>query len=200
MLRPLALPIEYNKDFGNYCYPWSKTSAFLKGMAWTDEPMCYIPCDPKKCPGVPRHKTNFLWAAEADGVNLCYSYEKCGGVDKETPYVMGCEAKGGYLLNGQVGDAFDMQYLHAHNSHDLCVAHFSARAISTGSSARPQRLHHTAIIRTVANARGTKAFTRRMSVNYQTEDFLQAMVGATQSFEDKIRVCTCAPQHDRRCL
>ena len=97
---------EYAEEFGNYCYPWSKTSSFLQNKPWTDEPLCYIPCDPKVCPGTPRHKTNFLWAAGAAGQELCYSYEACGGVDKETPYVKNCNKQGGELLNGQVSCIF----------------------------------------------------------------------------------------------
>ena len=106
MHSPCVVVTEFAEDFGNYCYTWSKTSSFLKGKPWTDQPMCYIPCDPKKCPGMPRQRTNFLWAAANAGEDLCYSYEACGGVDKETNYVTNCNEQGGELLNGQVGCSF----------------------------------------------------------------------------------------------
>ena len=94
---------EFSKDFGNYCARWSKTSSYFAGKPWSNESFCYIPCDTSKCSGMHRQKSHLLWAAEKAGVDLCYSYEACGGVDLETPYVEDCNKRGGYILNGQVG-------------------------------------------------------------------------------------------------
>ena len=153
--------------------------------------MCYIPCDPKKCPGIPRRQTNFLWAAEEAGVNLCYSYEACGGVDKETDYVMQCEAKGGYLLNGQVRshasyfDACNIQLLSSPDLQHLLLymihkqnvrPHSSARATSLASSVKFPRAYQTATIRTVANALGIKAFTSRKRYTCPMGNISQHMV------------------------
>ena len=44
---------------------------------------CFIPCEKSPTCGadVPRNPTAFLWAATLDNVELCYSYENCGGFD-----------------------------------------------------------------------------------------------------------------------
>ena len=60
---------------------------------------CYIPCDDSICPGIHRTRTVFLWKADLNGVDLCYSFENCGSTD----YWDGenCIERGGQYIGGQ---------------------------------------------------------------------------------------------------
>ena len=63
---------------------------------------CYLPCDGSSCNvDLPRHPTAFLWRAKVEGVDLCYSYENCGGVDFFTDGPAAeCVKRGGYFVDG----------------------------------------------------------------------------------------------------
>ena len=48
---------------------------------------------------MPRSRTAYLWRAEVAGVDICYSYENCGGIDYFTDGpAKDCLARGGHFL------------------------------------------------------------------------------------------------------
>ena len=59
-----------------------------------------MPCDKSICPGTPRTQTAYLWRATVNEIDLCYSYEVCGGVDFFTGDAKICLEGGGVFLNG----------------------------------------------------------------------------------------------------
>ena len=59
-----------------------------------------MPCDESVCPGTPRTQTAYLWRATVNNVDLCYSYEVCGGVDFFTGTAKACLDGGGFFING----------------------------------------------------------------------------------------------------
>ena len=59
-----------------------------------------MPCDESVCPGTPRTQTAYLWRATVNNIDLCYSYEVCGGVDFFTGTAKACLEGGGFYVNG----------------------------------------------------------------------------------------------------
>ena len=77
---------------------------------------CYIPCDENICPGVPRHADKYLWEAQIDNVQLCYSYENCGGVNHWTNGTeQKCIDRGGNFIDG--GCTCDVDPDKCHKGH-----------------------------------------------------------------------------------
>ena len=57
-------------------------------------------CNLAVCPDIPRTQTAYLWRATVNNVNLCYSYEVCGGVDYFSGEASVCLGSGGFYING----------------------------------------------------------------------------------------------------
>ena len=90
---------DFPPSFGESCQTLGAASFAFQGRRWSNESWCHIPCDKSICTGIPRHPSHMLWAAKDAGVELCYSFEMCGGVDHMTQYQNDCLAKGGYITS-----------------------------------------------------------------------------------------------------
>ena len=95
-------------------------SSFNQSLPWDKQSWCYIPCDKSVCTGFPRTQTAYLWRATVNNVDLCYSYEVCGGVDFFTGKVEDCVESGGYYLDNvckcDVGEHMALQ-----NGAEVCA-------------------------------------------------------------------------------
>ena len=78
-----------------------------------------MPCDKSICSGVPRTQTVYLWRATVNNIDLCYSYEVCGGVDFFSGEAKLCMASGGYYINNACTCA-DGQYIVQKNGAQTC--------------------------------------------------------------------------------
>ena len=58
-----------------------------------------MPCDESVCPGTPRTQTAYLWRATVNNIDLCYSFEVCGGVDFFTGTAKACLDSGAFYLD-----------------------------------------------------------------------------------------------------
>jgi hypothetical protein len=84
---------DYGSKYGNMC------AAHDSGgdQKSDNEPWCYIACDNPAC-AMPTHSTAVLWNATLNGVDICYSYENCGGVDYFSEEGEKCTSQGGYFI------------------------------------------------------------------------------------------------------
>ena len=84
------------------------------------ENWCYVPCDKGICPGFPRSPSIYLWRAVVNNINLCYSYEVCGGVDFFTGEAKICLASGGFFTDGACKCAVG-QFMLKENGAQTCA-------------------------------------------------------------------------------
>ena len=94
--------------------------SFEQSAAWAKESWCYMPCDTSICVGIPRTQTAYLWRATVNNIDLCYSYEVCGGVDYFTGEAKVCLAGGGFYVNGACACSF-WQHLVTENGLKQCA-------------------------------------------------------------------------------